>query len=80
VAHRRGAVAFSIYLGTIEASAGVRGGNTGNSITKAVEHKEAGTVALDVKQEVNDVGQNERPPITRTFSKTSIPYSTGSRC
>ena len=52
------------------------GGNTGNSITQAVEYKDAGiiltvtprigehgTVALDVKQEVNDVGENEPPPI-----------------
>ena len=52
------------------------GGNTGNSITQAVEYKDAGiiltvtprigeqgTVALDVKQEINDVGDNEPPPI-----------------
>lgn len=52
------------------------GGNTGNSITQAVEYKDAGiiltvtprigehgTVSLDVKQEVNDVGENEPPPI-----------------
>jgi len=52
------------------------GGNTGNSITQTVEYKDAGiiltvtprigehgTVALDVKQEVNDVGENEPPPI-----------------
>jgi general secretion pathway protein D len=52
------------------------GGNTGNSITQTVEYKDAGiiltvtprigehgTVALDVKQEVSDVGENEPPPI-----------------
>jgi general secretion pathway protein D len=52
------------------------GGNTGNSITQTVEYKDAGiiltvtprigeqgTVALDVKQEVNDVGEPEPPPI-----------------
>jgi general secretion pathway protein D len=52
------------------------GGSTGNSITQTVEYKDAGiiltvtprigehgTVALDVKQEVNDVGANEPPPI-----------------
>jgi general secretion pathway protein D len=52
------------------------GGNTGNSITQTVEYKDAGiiltvtprigergTVSLDVKQEVNDVGANEPPPI-----------------
>jgi general secretion pathway protein D len=52
------------------------GGDTGNSITQSVEYKdagiiltvtprigEAGTVSLDVKQEVNDVGENEPPPI-----------------
>jgi general secretion pathway protein D len=59
------------------------GGNTGNSITQTVEYKDAGiiltvtprigehgTVALDVKQEVNDVGANEPPPINSPrFSK-----------
>ncbi|HEX9420836.1 MAG TPA: type II secretion system secretin GspD, partial [Methylomirabilota bacterium] len=52
------------------------GGSTGNSITQTVEYKDAGiiltvtprigeqgTVALDVKQEINDVGENEPPPI-----------------
>ena len=52
------------------------GGDTGNSITQTVEYKDAGiiltvtprigeqgTVALDVKQEINDVGANEPPPI-----------------
>jgi general secretion pathway protein D len=66
------------------------GGNTGNSITQAVEYKDAGiiltvtprigergTVALDVKQEVNDVGQNEPPPInsprfTKREAETSV--------
>jgi general secretion pathway protein D len=59
------------------------GGNTGNSITQTVEYKDAGiiltvtprigehgTVALDVRQEVNDVGENEPPPINSPrFSK-----------
>jgi general secretion pathway protein D len=66
------------------------GGNTGNSITQAVEYKDAGiiltvtprigergTVALDVKQEVNDVGQPEPPPInsprfTKREAETSV--------
>jgi len=52
------------------------GGTTGNSITQTVEYKDAGiiltvtprigeqgTVALDVKQEFNEVGENEPPPI-----------------
>jgi general secretion pathway protein D len=52
------------------------GGITGNSITQSVEYKDAGiiltviprigeqgTVALDVKQEFNEVGENEPPPI-----------------
>jgi general secretion pathway protein D len=52
------------------------GGDTGNSITQAVEYKDAGiiltvtprigeggTVSLDVKQEFNDVGEKEPPPI-----------------
>jgi general secretion pathway protein D len=52
------------------------GGNTGNSITQTVEYKDAGviltvtprigekgTVALDVKQEVSDVGPNQPPPV-----------------
>jgi general secretion pathway protein D len=66
------------------------GGNTGNSITQAVEYKDAGiiltvtprigergTVALDVKQEVNDVGLPEPPPInsprfTKREAETSV--------
>ncbi|HKZ08740.1 MAG TPA: type II secretion system secretin GspD [Methylomirabilota bacterium] len=52
------------------------GGITGNSITQTVEYRDAGviltvtprigeqgTVAMDVKQEVNEVGENEPPPI-----------------
>jgi general secretion pathway protein D len=52
------------------------GGDTGNSITQTVEYKDAGiiltvtprigeggTVSLDVKQEVNDVGATAPPPI-----------------
>jgi general secretion pathway protein D len=66
------------------------GGNTGNSITQAVEYKDAGiiltvtprigergTVSLDVKQEVNEVGKNEPPPInsprfTKREAETSV--------
>jgi len=52
------------------------GGITGNAITQSVEYKDAGviltvtprigeqgTVALDVRQEVNDVGPTQPPPI-----------------
>jgi general secretion pathway protein D len=59
------------------------GGNTGNSITQTVEYKDAGiiltvtprigelgTVALDVKQEVNDIGATAPPPINSpSFNK-----------
>ncbi len=66
------------------------GGSTGNSITQTVEYKDAGiiltvtprigekgTVALDIKQEVNDVGANEPPPInsprfTKREAETSV--------
>jgi len=66
------------------------GGNTGNSITQAVEYKDAGiiltvtprigehgTVSLDVKQEVNDVGPTAPPPInspsfTKREAETSV--------
>jgi general secretion pathway protein D len=66
------------------------GGNTGNSITQAVEYKDAGiiltvtprigehgTVSLDVKQEVNEVGRPEPPPInsprfTKREAETSV--------
>jgi general secretion pathway protein D len=66
------------------------GGTTGNSITQTVEYRDAGiiltvtprigeqgTVALDVKQEVNEVGQNEPPPInsprfTKREAETSV--------
>ncbi|HEY7041132.1 MAG TPA: type II and III secretion system protein, partial [Methylomirabilota bacterium] len=62
----------------------------GNSITQTVEYKDAGiiltvtprigeqgTVALDVKQEVNEVGANEPPPInsprfTKREAETSV--------
>jgi general secretion pathway protein D len=66
------------------------GGTTGNSITQQVEYRDAGiiltvtprigeqgTVALDVKQEVNEVGANEPPPInsprfTKREAETSV--------
>jgi general secretion pathway protein D len=66
------------------------GGSTGNSITQAVEYKDAGiiltvtprigeqgTVALDIKQEVNEVGEPEPPPInsprfTKREAETSV--------
>ena len=68
----------------------ISGGFTGNSITQTVEYKDAGiiltvtprigeegTVALDVKQEVNEVGANEPPPInsprfTKREAETSV--------
>ncbi len=66
------------------------GGSTGNSITQSVEYRDAGiiltvtprigeqgTVALDVKQEVNEVGSAEPPPInsprfTKREAETSV--------
>ena len=66
------------------------GGTTGNSITQQVEYRDAGiiltvtprigeqgTVALDVKQEVNEVGAAEPPPInsprfTKREAETSV--------
>jgi general secretion pathway protein D len=66
------------------------GGSTGNSITQTVEYKDAGiiltvtprigekgTVALEIKQEVNDVGAPEPPPInsprfTKREAETSV--------
>jgi general secretion pathway protein D len=66
------------------------GGITGNAITQTVEYRDAGvvltvtprigeqgTVALEVKQEVNEVGQNEPPPInsprfTKREAETSV--------
>ena len=66
------------------------GGITGNAITQTVEYRDAGviltvtprigehgTVALDVKQEVNEVGAPEPPPInsprfTKREAETSV--------
>jgi general secretion pathway protein D len=66
------------------------GGITGNAITQTVEYKDAGviltvtprigeqgTVALDVRQEVNEVGAAEPPPInsprfTKREAETSV--------
>ncbi|MBI1725857.1 MAG: type II secretion system secretin GspD [Candidatus Rokubacteria bacterium] len=65
------------------------GGGTTNSITQTVEYKDAGiiltvtprigehgTVALEVRQEVNDVGANEPPPINSPrFTKREVETS-----
>jgi general secretion pathway protein D len=69
-------VSTSVPIVTSQQVPVATGGITGNSITQSVEYKDAGiiltvtprigeqgTVALDVKQEVNDVGDNEPPPI-----------------
>jgi len=69
-------VSTSVPIVTSQQVPVAAGGDTGNSITQAVEYKDAGiiltvtprigeggTVSLDVKQEVNDVGENEPPPI-----------------
>jgi general secretion pathway protein D len=69
-------VSTSVPIVTSQQVPVAAGGATGNSITQAVEYKDAsiiltvtprigeqGPVSLDVKQEVNDVGENEPPPI-----------------
>ena len=69
-------VSTSVPIVTAQQVPVATGGTTGNSITQTVEYKDAGiiltvtprigeqgTVALDVKQEVSDVGENEPPPI-----------------
>jgi general secretion pathway protein D len=69
-------VSTSVPIVTSQQVPVATGGTTGNSITQSVEYKDAGiiltvtprigeqgTVSLDVKQEVNDVGENEPPPI-----------------
>jgi general secretion pathway protein D len=69
-------VSTSVPIVTAQQVPVAAGGSTGNSITQTVEYKDAGiiltvtprigehgTVALDVKQEVSDVGENEPPPI-----------------
>jgi general secretion pathway protein D len=69
-------VSTSVPIVTSQQVPVATGGITGNSITQSVEYKDAGiiltviprigeqgTVALDVKQEFNEVGENEPPPI-----------------
>jgi general secretion pathway protein D len=69
-------VSTSVPIVTSQQVPVASGGGTSNSITQTVEYKDAGiiltvtprigeqgTVALDVKQEVNDVGAAEPPPI-----------------
>ena len=69
-------VSTSVPIVTSQQVPVATGGITGNAITQTVEYKdagiiltvtprigEAGTVALDVKQEFNEVGENEPPPI-----------------
>jgi general secretion pathway protein D len=69
-------VSTSVPIVTSQQVPVATGGTTGNSITQTVEYKDAGiiltvtprigeqgTVALDVKQEFNEVGENEPPPI-----------------
>jgi len=76
-------VSTSIPIVTSQQVPVATGGTTGNSITQTVEYKdvgviltvtprigEQGTVALDVRQEVNQVGATEPPPINSPrFSK-----------
>jgi general secretion pathway protein D len=69
-------VSTSVPIVTSQQVPVATGGITGNAITQTVEYKdagiiltvtprigEAGTVALDVKQEFNEVGENEPPPV-----------------
>jgi general secretion pathway protein D len=83
-------VSTSVPIVTSQQVPVATGGITGNSITQTVEYRDAGvvltvtprigeqgTVALDVKQEVNEVGQNEPPPInsprfTKREAETSV--------
>jgi general secretion pathway protein D len=83
-------VSTSVPIVTSQQVPVATGGITGNAITQSVEYKDAGiiltvtprigeqgTVALDVKQEVNEVGANEPPPInsprfTKREAETSV--------
>jgi len=83
-------VSTSVPIVTSQQVPVATGGITGNAITQTVEYKDAGiiltvtprigeqgTVALDVKQEVNEVGENEPPPInsprfTKREAETSV--------
>jgi general secretion pathway protein D len=83
-------VSTSVPIVTTQQVPVASGGGTANSITQTVEYKDAGiiltvtprigeqgTVALDVKQEVNEVGTPEPPPInsprfTKREAETSV--------
>jgi len=83
-------VSTSVPIVTSQQVPVATGGITGNAITQTVEYRDAGiiltvtprigeqgTVALDVKQEVNEVGENEPPPInsprfTKREAETSV--------
>jgi general secretion pathway protein D len=82
-------VSTSVPIVTSQQVPVATGGITGNAITQTVEYKDAGiiltvtprigeqgTVALDVKQEVNEVGANEPPPINSPrFTKREVETS-----
>jgi general secretion pathway protein D len=83
-------VSTSVPIVTAQQVPVATGGITGNAITQSVEYKDAGviltvtprigeqgTVALDVRQEVNEVGAPEPPPInsprfTKREAETSV--------
>jgi len=83
-------VSTSVPIVTSQQVPVATGGITGNAITQTVEYRDAGiiltvtprigeqgTVALDIKQEVNEVGANEPPPInsprfTKREAETSV--------
>jgi general secretion pathway protein D len=83
-------VSTSVPIVTAQQVPVATGGITGNAITQTVEYKDAGviltvtprigeqgTVALDVRQEVNEVGSPEPPPInsprfTKREAETSV--------
>ena len=83
-------VSTSVPIVTAQQVPVATGGITGNAITQTVEYKDAGviltvtprigeqgTVALDVRQEVNEVGATEPPPInsprfTKREAETSV--------
>jgi len=82
-------VSTSVPIVTSQQVPVATGGITGNAITQTVEYKDAGiiltvtprigeqgTVALDVKQEVNEVGASEPPPINSPrFTKREVETS-----
>jgi general secretion pathway protein D len=83
-------VSTSVPIVTAQQVPVATGGITGNSITQSVEYRDAGviltvtprigeqgTVALEVRQEVNEVGAPEPPPInsprfTKREAETSV--------